>query len=261
MPHMAPDREGDFAVVCKLDIRGESTPPVAYEHNATAFEEFGNALGAAAKFDSGADMTDPAMSAHTKHRIAPICSDPPIKTSVACHWCMATFETPPVGMPTRRLPDGRFSVSGVFCSLECACAHNFDAHHASHAAYTRHALCCEMASIANHVDDPVYIRPAPPRTMLQTFGGPMTIDEFRDTDRAYTIVYPLPVVSQVQHAEELAFPKTITASRSTRFVPIDDDTIDAFTGGLKRPSAGTRGFKSALEYLAAAKTAVTAAAT
>lgn len=267
-------RDGEFAVVCKLNVRGDCTPPVAYEHNAAPFEKYGEpgatvAAPVAPVADSGAmpplepisDAPDaPAELATTKHRIAPICSDPPIRTSVSCHWCMAPFESPPVGMPTRRLPDGRFSVSGVFCSLECACAHNFDTHHASHAAYTRHALCCEMASEASRADEPVQIRPAPPRAMLRTFGGPLTIEQFRDSARAYTIVYPLPVVSQVHHAEELAFPKSIDGSRSARFVPIDDDTIDAFTRGLKRPSVGTRGFKSTLEYLAVAKSALTAGA-
>ena len=256
------------SVVCRLDVRTEVAAPAAYDSGAAAFGELGiGTCGSAGRSGHARVRTDskwvqgaPGSTAVTVtdagppigHRIAPICSDPPVKTAVLCHWCLASFDTPPVGMPTRRMADGRFAVSGVFCSLECAAAHNFDANHASHIAHTRHALCCEMASIANRVDVPVQIRPAPPRAMLETFGGPLSIDEFRDRDRAYTIVYPLPVVAQVHHAEEMTFPKSITGSRCARFVPIDEDAIDSFTRGLRRPTVGTRGFKSALEYMAGA---------
>jgi hypothetical protein len=243
------------AVICKLDIRTNAGEPTAYNSVEASYEEY---CPTDVPTDSDRER-DPDGVARKRdashrngHRIAPICSDPPKKTTVLCHWCVRSFNTPPVGMPTKRLPDEKFSVAGVYCSLECAVAHNFDVNHASHAAYTRHALCCEMASLANKTVKPVHIYPAPPRAMLDTFGGPLTIEEFRNRDKAYMIVYPLPVVAQVHHAEEMSFSDTITGGRSSRFVPIDEDTIDSFTCGLRRPVVGKRGFKSTLEYMAIA---------
>lgn len=241
------------AVICKLDIREYSAEPSAYNSSDVPYGEceFGREARHCPTTDPGHVDTDRECDAIERpgHRIAPICSDPPDKTDVLCHWCMQSFDTPPVGMPTKRLPDGKFSVTGVYCSLECAAAHNFDVHHASHISYTRHAMCCEMASTVNNTVQPVHICPAPPRAMLKVFGGPLTIDEFRQGGRAYTTVYPLPIVAQVQHVEQMSFSDTITGGRSSRFVPIDETTIDSFTCGLRRPVVGKREFKPTLEYL------------
>ena len=250
-------------VICKLDIRTHSSEPSAYNSTEAAYEEYESDRRA----PDGRDALTPGdasavagsateSASRNGNRVAPICSDPPERTAVACHWCIHAFNTPPVGMPTRKMADGKFSVSGVYCSLECAVAHNFDVNRASHAAYTRHALCCEMASTANKTVRPVHINPAPPRALLSTFGGPLSIDEFRNSDKAYTIVYPLPVVAQVHHAQEISFSDQIAGGRSSRFVPIDEDTIDAFTCGLRRPVVGKRGFKSTMEYMASKSTEI-----
>lgn len=252
------------SVICKLDIRTASGEPSAYNSNEAPYGELGDASvqpgSHQPRVGEGGMITMTSMrpgvdhGGSAGHRIAPICSDPPEKTRVLCHWCLHPFDTPPVGMPTKKLADDRFSVTGVYCSLECATAHNFDTHHASHRAYTRHALCCEMASAANQTVKPVQISPAPPRCMLNSFGGPFTIQQFRNPKEAYAIVYPLPVVAQVHQAEEMAFNDSITGGRSTRFVPIDDDAIDTFTCGLRRPNVGKRGYKSTLEYMAPSST-------
>jgi len=96
---------------------------------------------------------------------------------------------------------------------------------------------------------PVRVTPAPPREMLRLFGGSMTINEFRDKDAAYTIVYPLPITSKNQHSESLAF--TSTDISGPRFVPIEDETIDTLTSGLRRPHVSKKGYRSTLEYMCA----------
>ena len=243
------------SIICKLGFKVDTVEPSAYNSEDAAYEEYGSpdegsAVRGPGKLDGRGAPTDIAPTMPPAgHRVAPVSSDPPAKTAVSCQWCVSPFDTPPVGMPTRKLASGKFSVAGVYCSLECACAHNFDVGHASHSAYTRHALCCEMASVANKTVKPVHITPAPPRAMLNTFGGPLDIEQFRNRKTAYTIVYPLPVVAQVHHAEEMSFSDTIAASRSSSFVPIDEETIDSFTNGLRRPVVGKRGFKSTLEYM------------
>ena len=240
-------------VICKLDIRSNSSEPSAYNSTDATYEQLGAASEVAQTEDDMPPVEPGPDPMRKEHRVAPICSDPPEHTRVVCHWCVHPFDTPPVGMPTRKLADGRFSVSGVYCSLECAVAHNFEVNKSSHAAYTRHALCCEMASTAHDTVRPVHITPAPPRALLETFGGPMSIQEFRNSTKAYTIVYPLPVVAQVHHAQELSFSDQIAGGRSAMYVPIDEDAIDAFTCGLRRPAVGKRGFKSTLEYMVTTK--------
>lgn len=236
-------RADEGPVICKLDIKESTGEPSAYNSEAPPYESYPAAL-----YRHGRDVPE---SAPSKTRfVHGMSSDPPVSTDAMCQWCLHTFDTPPVGMPSGLVRDGKFVVSGVYCSMECAAAHNFDRHHASHSAYVRHSMLCELASSAARTVDPVHIRPAPPREMLRAFGGPFTVDEFRDRERAYTVIYPLHVVCQPKCSEDVAFQgRESSSARPARFVPIDDEAIDAFTMGGKRPSGSKRGFKSTLEYM------------
>lgn len=239
--------EKTSAIICKLDIKPSSGEPSAYNSPGSRFDAYPAALY---QHDQDAQSWH-AEAQHSTRLVTAMSSEPPRTTDRLCLWCMHAFDTPPVGMPTSCDEDGgKVVVSGVYCSMECAAAHNFDRHHASHTAYTRHAMLCELASKSS-TTAPVHIRPAPPREMLDIFGGPMSIEAFRDRDKAYTVIYPLHVVSQPQHCEEIAFQgaDSMSNGRVTRFVPIDEDTIDTFTSGLRRPVTSKRNFKSTLEYM------------
>ena len=195
----------------------------------------------------------PIVGPMTRARIdmAPMNDEPPEQTETPCQWCLHPFGNPPVGLPFKKNAEGGFDVFGIFCSLECASAFNFDRLHASHTAFARHTMCCEIASLqSEQTTKPVCIQPAPPREMLELFGGPLSIEEFRCRTSSYTVVYPLPICAKHQHSETLAF--TSSDISGPRFVPIEDETIDSLTSGLRRPPVSKKGYKSTLEYMSRA---------
>ena len=102
----------------------------------------------------------------------------PSKVDAACFWCCHTFDWRPVVLPVRDQGD-YIQVQGNFCCPECAMSYLFDMRQDSHTRW-------EQLSILNRLyEDAVggSIRPAPPRQALKLFGGPMSIEEYRDLVR------------------------------------------------------------------------------
>ena len=94
----------------------------------------------------------------------------PAQTDVCCFWCCHKFDWEPMGRPVKTNPErGIFMVRGCFCSLSCMMAYTppLDRHTVTH-----------MARRVYNVRE--NIRPAPPRETLAMFGGPYTIERFRE---------------------------------------------------------------------------------
>lgn len=103
-----------------------------------------------------------------------------------CFWCMQDISGTPCPVATsmgRKWNDGEvrtvFEASDVCCSFECALA------------YARHFLREERAEIYTrilynivHPNAPP-LRPAPDFRLLDTYGGTMTLDEFRTSKSSY----------------------------------------------------------------------------
>lgn len=97
------------------------------------------------------------------------------KTDIACWWCCHQFDTFPVCCPLKY--DSKkdiFRVVGVFCSFNCAKSFSsgesgFDTNGTNSYLYKR--LTNELKTI----------KKAPPRTVLKMFGGPISIEEYRET--------------------------------------------------------------------------------
>jgi hypothetical protein len=99
----------------------------------------------------------------------------PEETDVACFWCCHPFKGRPVVLPIR--DEGEYlQVYGNFCCPECAMAYLFDMRQDSHTRWEQLALLNRVYS--DYVGGK--IKPAPHRSVLKMFGGPMSIDEFRD---------------------------------------------------------------------------------
>ena len=247
------------SIICKLGIKPSRHEPTAYAPNSVFANSPADVLGKRVGSDQDSSVELSTIVSHRRdeesdpHRLAPMQSELPEQTSTPCQWCLHAFGNPPVGIPFKKNSEGGFDAFGIFCSLECASAFNFDRLHASHTAFARHTMCCEIATMqAQQTVRPVHIRPAPQRELLQLFGGPLSISEFRDKDAAYTIVYPLPISAKHQHSESLAF--TSTDISGPRFVPIEDETIDSLTSGLRRPPVSKKGYRSTLDYMCAPST-------
>ncbi len=102
----------------------------------------------------------------------------PSSTNVACFWCCHGFEGRPVVLPVRDEGE-HLQVYGNFCCPECAMSYLFDIRQDSHTRWEQLALLNRV--YAESVGG--IIRPAPSRSVLKMFGGPMSIEEYRGVIR------------------------------------------------------------------------------
>lgn len=133
----------------------------------------------------------------------------PNKTDIYCWWCCHPFDSVPVGIPVRLIddPDGdkkrdMFVCKGVFCGFHCAAAY----------LHQDRTLKSDAASLLNMLyrrstEDPTYyhIKRAPPREVLNIFGGALSVEEFRQSsrdERQFSIV-SLPLIPLTSHIQEI----------------------------------------------------------
>ena len=102
----------------------------------------------------------------------------PDHVDIACFWCCHTFDNKPIILPIR--DQGEYiQVQGNYCSPECAMSYLFDMHQDSYARW-------EQLSLLNRLYGPAVggpIRPAPNRQILKLFGGPVSIEDYRNLVR------------------------------------------------------------------------------
>jgi len=97
----------------------------------------------------------------------------------ACFWCVHTFNWVPCVLPiSYDVYNNIYNCEGNFCSPECALAHLYsDNKTPDSSKWNRHALL-------THLYGDMYksrtLSPAPPRSILRMFGGPLDIEQFRD---------------------------------------------------------------------------------
>lgn len=99
------------------------------------------------------------------------------KTETCCWWCCHQFDTTPIGLPEKYY-DETFYVQGCFCSFNCAHAYNLDLN--DHRVWERYSLLNYLKMKITSDDKAKSIIPAPPRQGLRMFGGPLTIEEYRN---------------------------------------------------------------------------------
>lgn len=120
----------------------------------------------------------------------------------ACFWCCHPIEHRSYGMPIRYDTYSKaFTLYGSFCSLQCASAHNFSVNPGSDRAWEIQSWIQMLGHRYGFADT---IRPAPSRYLLNMFGGPLTIEEFRashkNTAKTYTLNIP-PIISVTAQSE------------------------------------------------------------
>jgi hypothetical protein len=102
----------------------------------------------------------------------------PEHVDIACFWCCHKFDNTPIILPIR--DQGEYiQVQGNYCSPECAMAYLFDMHQDSYARW-------EQLSLLNRLYSPAVggpIKPAPNRQILKLFGGPVSIEDYRNLVR------------------------------------------------------------------------------
>lgn len=116
------------------------------------------------------------------------------KTNIKCWWDGHNFTNVPCVLP-ELYHNNTYFVIGCFCSFNCALAYNlyylkdFKVHHRKSLTYK---LYREMYDLS--LDETVEIKEAPPKEILEDFGGDMTIDVFRRSfimhNREYLVYMP-----------------------------------------------------------------------
>jgi hypothetical protein len=95
----------------------------------------------------------------------------PKTTNIWCWWCCHPFEGTPVPCPVNYDEvRNRFEVKGIFCSWSCSSAYSVN-----HYKSLAHVYLLKRR--LGHTEK---IRVAPPKICLENFGGPMSIEKFRE---------------------------------------------------------------------------------
>lgn len=142
-----------------------------------------------------------------------------VSTDSVCFYCTEGFKTVPIGIPVRYLR-GKFHCRDNFCSFNCAAAYIFSGidikYHFRKWEY--YSLLCMMASVINKeikmekgedvIDCIMKVKLAEDRNLLKKFGGPLSIEKFREQfyvlDSKYSLLYP-PLSCMYPQAEVAQF--------------------------------------------------------
>jgi len=149
---------------------------------------------------------------------------------IACFWCCHTFSWSACVVPNLYdIYNNVYVCEGNFCSPECGLAYNYsNTKILDSAKWTRHSLLY-------HLYAPLYktrmLSPAPPRTILRMFGGPLDIEQFRD----YTSGDNEFVLSEI-HPVRLLFP-TMNVQGPVRdikkYVSLSTDVVEKASEQLR----------------------------
>ncbi len=140
------------------------------------------------------------------------------KTKYACWWCCHKFPTPPCFIPIE-YKDNIFKVFGNFCSFNCALSYNFEKQYNN---WTIYSELIEMLyrKVYKKIGNISY---APDKSIIDTFGGELSINEYRlgffMNDTSYDVIYP-PVQSIIPYLE-----KTTRNTVSNININIDKDIM------------------------------------
>lgn len=99
----------------------------------------------------------------------------PNQTNIHCFWCKHSFTSNPIGCPID-YKNNTYITDGVFCSFNC-CLSFIHEHQTQNIYQKSHKLLINMFKTCF---DTVKIEPAPSWRVLKTFGGHLTIDDFRN---------------------------------------------------------------------------------
>lgn len=148
----------------------------------------------------------------------------PIETSVHCWWCCHPFNTVPCSIP-EKIEDKTFIVYGVFCSPECCAAHLFnDTNHSNSVSiWTKYSL---LNVLYKDIYKGKQIGQAYSRELLKKFGGCLTINEFRNTNRKVSYTISMPNMKSIIPRIEQSYVQT---SYSSNRYAINDEMTDIYT--------------------------------
>lgn len=121
-------------------------------------------------------------------------------THISCWWCTYQFNSVPCFIPERYY-DNKYHVFGCFCSYNCAAAYNFSLN--DYNVWNRYSLIKKLNNIVFNNKDDIIL--APKKEVLEKYGGPVSIDDYRKNftscKKDYRFIMP-PMVSIIPLIEE-----------------------------------------------------------
>ena len=138
----------------------------------------------------------------------------PEKIDIRCWWCCNYFTGPPVSMPLKYDPlKDLFTVFGVTCSFNCA-----KSYITLEKKGKQELLSFMYRKLTGN--NLRFIQPALPKQVLNEFGGPLSIDEYRKTFTSltnYTITQmPLiPIIQQLVETNRTAVTPTVDSTATS----------------------------------------------
>lgn len=162
------------------------------------------------------------------------------KTDIKCWWDTHKFTNLPCFLP-ELFHDNTYHVTGCFCSFNCALAYNLYYKKDSkidHRKTLIYKLYREMYGLS--ADDAIEIKEAPPKEILDDFGGDMSIDTFRRSfimiNKEYIIYIP-PL-------------KPINIIMEERNIEPVEDNDNEFVIKRSKPFAGKRSVMTSMKMAA-----------
>ena len=170
----------------------------------------------------------------------------PTSTNIYCFWCCHSFPTIPCALPIK-YNNNTFTVYGCFCSPECAAAYNFNDFQDTENRWERYSLLNMLYTREKHTQ----IKLAPPRQILDIFGGTLSILQFRENLTNYKEFYNLnfpPMISILVQQEKINL-DNIKKDNPSLFIPIDENRVTEADQNLKLKRSKSVSTKNTLEIL------------
>lgn len=158
-----------------------------------------------------------------------------------CWHCVHEFEGDAIGLPEKYYKK-EFHVFGIFCSFNCALKYNqelddikmWDRTSWLHMMYNQYYETTHTQD-GNEIQAHK-IQPAPPRVQLDIFGGPFTIEQFRNistNNKSYRTILPpmVPITPLIE--EDYRLKCNIKVKSASDNIPIDMKNISNINRSLK----------------------------
>lgn len=172
----------------------------------------------------------------------------PTNTSIACWYEGHQFDGPPCSLPIE-YKNGVFKCKGVFCSPECAAAFNFKEDSDGGDKWEQYSLLTLLyRRIYNKPS--LRIKLASSKFTLKTYGGQLTIKEFRannsNADKTYKIVMP-PMISILPVQQLVEVDKGFTSKQDKKNYVIDKTSSNDNSGLVLKRSKPFKQTENTLE--------------
>ena len=147
--------------------------------------------------------------------------------NIKCNWCLHDCEDDVVKIPYN-INNGVFNMYGTFCCPECAAAFNFNE--------LDDEYMWERYSLLNFLYNPnnEKYNIAPSRLVLDIFGGPLTIDEYRD------IIKTKKNVNMIMPPLYILKPQVEISKTDEIFIPLNVNRVNKYTTDLKLKRSKTK---------------------